>query len=103
MENEENHIEEIEEEETSEGEEKEESPTASRNEILAAISAALADGTISSDDARHARAHLGISQAYFTRKVPSRSYRKMRRKMQRDSRRQNRTTCKRGQKQTGRV
>lgn len=71
----------------------------SKRGLLDALAAAVATGQVDSRDARRLRSQIGITQSYFTRKQTTKAYRKSRRLMQRDSRRQNRGLGK-GQKRT---
>lgn len=72
-----------------------------RGNILKALAGAIANGNISSSQARQIRLDLGMTQADFTRKQPTEAQRKARRKMQKESRRRNRGLGK-GQKKSGR-
>lgn len=74
-------------------EKKEETPTVnpSRKDLLSMIAAALASGTINQSQAKEARSNMGISQAYFTRKQPTKAKRKAKQKMQKASRKMNRS------------
>ena len=74
-------------------------PKMTKDNILAAIKAAISSGDLSSQNARMMRANIGVTQADFTRKQVSEEKRKARRKAQRDARRKNRATTK-GQKRT---
>lgn len=62
----------------------------SKKEVLAAITAAVANGILDTHTARKIRTDLGVMPSSFTKKHPSKAQRKNRRKAQQASRRANR-------------
>lgn len=54
--------------------------------MLGALSAAVSNGDMTSHQAREMRNNLGVSQSYFTRKTPSKSKIKSKRKLQKMAR-----------------
>ncbi len=67
-----------------------EQPKMTRSGMLAALAAAVADGNLTSQQARGMRQQLGVMQADFTKKRPTKAKRKARRAMQKASRKANR-------------
>jgi len=61
-----------------------------KSEMVRALAAAVANGSLTKEQAGRMRADLGISQAIFTRKQPTRATRKAKRKAQKVARRVNR-------------
>jgi len=68
----------------------EEKQKISFGDILSSLSAAIASGGISSQQARRIRADMGIRQSYFTRKQPKTNVRRAKRKAQKAARKLNR-------------